>query len=113
MHLIDTSGVAMNVIGFILACIPFLCYHNIVTAQLLSFQRATSRIQTLSTRTALFLPAYTILILISLLYPSVFIALQVPIAVAEGYSFYCFFVLLVISSHESQTYLTADVEISR
>lgn len=97
MALPDSSGTLADVLGFLFACISFVAYYKIVQEQFTHFKRSTSRIQILSTRTALFLPIYVILMCTALVRPRSFQAVQVLIAVTEGYSFYCFFVLLVSS----------------
>ena len=64
-------------------------------AQLNHVTKHTYRLQVLSTRAALFLPAYAFLLYFSIIIPELFEALTVPIAVVEGYSFYLFFALIV------------------
>jgi hypothetical protein len=53
------------------------------------------RLTILVTRTAMFLPLYSLFLLISVGKPEALGALQVPIAFVEGYSFYCFLAVLV------------------
>lgn len=55
------------------------------------------RLTILSTRTALFLPLYAVLMYISLCAPVIYVALTIPITMIEGYSFYCFFAMIVIN----------------
>lgn len=54
-----------------------------------------NRLIILTTRLALFLPLYGILVYISLAVPVLYLAFEVPTALIEGYSFYLFFVLMV------------------
>ena len=49
----------------------------------------------MSTRTALFLPLYAILMYLSLVGPAAYVALTILITAVEGYSFYCFFAMIV------------------
>ena len=55
----------------------------------------TLRLSVLSTRTALFLPIYSTIMWLSVLVPDLYLALQIPTALFEGYSFYCFFMMIV------------------
>jgi hypothetical protein len=55
----------------------------------------TYRLQVLSSRCGLCLPVYGLIVLISLVYPESFFALEVVVSVFEGYSFYCFFAFVV------------------
>jgi hypothetical protein len=54
-----------------------------------------TRLVVLGTRTALFLPLYSFFIFIGLTSPNSLAALNVPITIVEGYSFYCFYSLIV------------------
>ena len=58
-------------------------------------KESTSRLQILSIRAAICVPCYAFFIFLSLAAPSVYQELQIPIAILEGYSFYCFFLLLI------------------
>ncbi len=53
------------------------------------------RLYVLSTRASLALPVYAAVMLLSLIYPLTFYALKVPVAFFEGYSFYCFFAMII------------------
>lgn len=55
----------------------------------------TERLTILITRTAMFLPLYSFFMLISVAAPRALGAMQIPIAIVEGYSFYCFLTVLV------------------
>jgi len=71
----------------------------------------TNRLVIIATRLALFLPFYGILIYISLAIPVLYLALEVPTAIIEGYSFYTFFVLMVVNlggPNETVNYLNAS-----
>jgi len=70
-----------------------------------------NRLVIISTRLALFLPFYGILIYISLAIPVLYLAFEVPTAIIEGYSFYTFFVLMVVNlggPNETVNYLNAS-----
>ncbi len=55
----------------------------------------TERLTVMNSRTAIFLPLYSIFIYISLNAPKALTAMEVPMTFIEGYSFYCFFVMIV------------------
>lgn len=55
----------------------------------------TEKLSVYVVRLALFLPLYAFLIFIGLNVPHGLVALNIPIAMFEGYSFYCFFALIV------------------
>lgn len=83
-----------------LACIPFLlvsiiAYIVVFFKQYSQLDDHTNRLVIISTRLALFLPLYSILIYISLVIPVIYVAMEVPLAIIEGYTFYTFFVLIV------------------
>jgi hypothetical protein len=61
----------------------------------LNLKNCTLRVQTLITRTALFLPAYAVLLWISLAIPAIFGIMEGPISICEGLSFYGFFATIV------------------
>jgi hypothetical protein len=56
--------------------------------------KKTLRISVLSCRSAIFLPTYSFIMWISLVIPSLYLPMQVPIAVAEGYCFYSFMAMI-------------------
>ena len=82
-------------IGLLLLFIPIFTYYRILRVSHNSLRASTERIQVLSTRTALFLPVYSIIMWISLVAPNAYLPLEIVIAFAEGYSFYCFFGMVV------------------
>jgi hypothetical protein len=59
----------------------------------------TEKLLVLNTRTAMFLPFYAFFILICVASPESLPAVNVPITLMEGYSFYCFFTMIVINLH--------------
>lgn len=95
-------------------CIPFLLvtifvYLVVFRKQFTMLDNETNRLVIIATRLALFLPLYAILIYISLVIPVIYTAMEVPLALIEGYSFYAFFVLLVTNMGgpiETVNYLT-------
>jgi hypothetical protein len=54
-----------------------------------------TRLVVLGVRTSLFLPLYALFIFISLCAPNALAALNIPITIVEGYSFYCFYTMIV------------------
>lgn len=78
-----------------LAFVPVLAYALIVQRQYSALQAKTYRLTVLATRTALFLPLYSIIMIICMVYPQSASALSCIITIVEGYSFYCFFSLMV------------------
>ena len=87
----DTWGVAAT---FFLV-FPIVAYYFILRVSYKNLHASTARIQVLSTRTAIFLPVYSVIIWLSLVIPVLYVPLQVPTALAEGYCFYCFFAMVV------------------
>lgn len=90
----DSFGLASGVI--LLA--PLFSYYALLRVSykmILQQDPSTQRIQILSTRTALFLPIYSVIIWVSLVAPVLYVPLQVPTALAEGYCFTCFFAMVV------------------
>lgn len=82
-------------IGLLLLAIPIGCWIAILRKHFLKLKNCTLRVQTLITRTALFLPAYAILLWISLAVPAIFGIMEGPISICEGLSFYGFFATIV------------------
>lgn len=80
---------------FIFLIIPIIAYGFIVWAQYSRIDSDNQRLTIMSTRTALFLPLYAILMYLSLVGPQAYVALSILITVVEGYSFYCFFAMIV------------------
>jgi len=72
-----------------------IAYLLIFWTQYSKLDSENQRLTVLSTRTALFLPLYAILMYISLCAPIIYVAMTVPITMIEGYSFYCFFTMIV------------------
>lgn len=67
-----------------LAMVPILTYITILTKQHRMLCRSTYRVQVLSTRTVLFLPTYTVLVWLMLVFPGLAAALEIPVSIAEG-----------------------------
>lgn len=82
---------------FLFLLVPVLVYTLIVWSQISGLTIETQRLTVLSTRTALFLPLYAVLMYISLCVPVLYVALTIPITMIEGYSFYCFFTMIVVN----------------
>lgn len=74
--------------------VPIVAFALCVYAQYINIQKKTYRLTVLCIRTALFLPLYALLMLLSAIYPQVYVILIVLITIIEGYSFYCFFALI-------------------
>ena len=64
--------------------VPVMSWIMILRTQFQTLKQGTLRVQILSTRTALFLPAYAAVIWLSLVFPSLYMLLEVPISIAEG-----------------------------
>lgn len=79
-HYIDIYAI----IGIFLMMVPIMAWIMILRTQYSTLKQGTLRVQILSTRTALFLPTYAIVIWLSLVFPSLYMLLEVPISVAEG-----------------------------
>ena len=85
----------MSVFGAFFMCFPLYSYWRILCVSHANMKKGSEHIQIISTRTALFLPCYAVIMYISMLVPVLFLPLQVPISIAEGYSFFCFFKMVV------------------
>lgn len=81
----------------ILLFIAYASYVGILFAQKAYLGTLTLKLSVLSTRTALFLPIYATIMWLSLVVPDIYLALQIPTALFEGYSFYCFFAMIVFN----------------
>jgi hypothetical protein len=90
----EGSEIALDIVGFFLMLSPFYAYYKLVTKTHENLYRKSLRLSVLSCRTALFLPTYSFIIWLSLIVPWLYFPLEVPISVAEGYSFYAFFALV-------------------
>lgn len=89
------QNATLSGIGFLFFLFPVVSYFLIFRAQHKQLEDATYRLQVLVTRCALFLPYYAFFIVLSLWAPQAYEFFIVPITIMEGYSFYCFFSLLV------------------
>jgi hypothetical protein len=96
MYHITKSESYFNHIGIGLLCSIWLAYLLTVAKQHAQIREPRAyRISVLSTRAALALPVYASVMLLALIYPHWFYALKVPVAFFEGYSFYCFFAMII------------------
>ena len=66
--------------------IPIVTYAAILTKQHGMLERSTYRVQVLSTRTVLFLPTYAVLVWLTLVFPGLAAAFEIPVSIAEGQS---------------------------
>lgn len=85
----------LGLTAIIILLIPIFAYYRILCVSYAKLHPTTLRIQVLSTRTAIFLPVYSIIIWMSLVVPVLYVPLEVPTALAEGYCFFCFFTMVV------------------
>jgi hypothetical protein len=95
MAQVDTYEVLMAVFGTILLLVPLVVYYHLIQTTYLHLYKATIGIQVLATRTAMFLPAYSLVMWLSLVIPQLYLPLQVVISIFEGYSFFSFFSMAV------------------
>jgi hypothetical protein len=91
----EKMEIVMSVLGAFFMCFPLYSYWQILCVSHANLKKGSEHIQIISTRTALFLPCYAVIMYISMLVPVLFLPLQVPISIAEGYSFFCFFKMVV------------------
>lgn len=91
----EAVEIILAVVGTVLLFGPLLAYYRILTESFKNARLSTLVPQINASRTALFLPVYTVIMFLSLVIPALFLPLQVPIAIAEGYSFFCFFAMIV------------------
>jgi len=85
----------LNVLGALLSVIPLLTYGFVLNSLWGYITIDNKRLTILSARTVLFFPIYTGILLISLLAPAANDLLEVIIAIAEGFSFFCFLALVI------------------
>lgn len=76
--------------------IPIMTYAAILTKQHGMLERSTFRVQVLSTRTVLFLPTYAVLVWLTLVFPGLAAAFEVPVSIAEGQGGRFSFILLIL-----------------
>lgn len=88
MNSLDRTGLILFIIILLAFVIGFFI-------QYARQEVGATRLVVLGTRTALFLPLYSFFIFIGLTSPNSLAALNVPIAIVEGYSFYCFYSMIV------------------
>lgn len=74
--------------------VPVVAFIMCIRGQYVNVQKKTYRLTVLCVRTALFLPLYALLMFASVLFPNAHVLLIVVITIVEGYSFYCFFVMI-------------------
>jgi len=82
-------------VGLGLACFPIGSWIILSYIQSKRLYDGLLRVQILSIRTAMMLPSYACLIWLTLLIPKSAALMAVPIAIAEGFSFYSFFAMLI------------------
>ena len=82
-------------VGFAFFITILVAYIIIFIGQYLRHVPGTERLLVLNSRTAMFLPLYAFFMLISLEQPRLLAAMTVPTSMVEGYTFYCFFSLIV------------------
>jgi hypothetical protein len=82
-------------IGLALLVIILLSYFIIVWRVYANIRKETEKLSVLVARLAAFLPVYAFFMYISLNAPNALVAVNIPIALMEGYTFYCFFALIV------------------
>mmetsp|Transcript_13121 Transcript_13121/g.14198 ORF Transcript_13121/g.14198 Transcript_13121/m.14198 type:complete len:340 (+) Transcript_13121:181-1200(+) len=84
-----------EIVALILFLIIWGAYFLIIVIQYFQSTAETERIVTYNVRTAFFLPAYALMLFITVFKPYAFAGLNIFITFMEGYSFYCFFTMLV------------------
>lgn len=86
----------MSGIGMVLMVIPFIVWYLCAKKQYKHYlKQSTLRLQIISVRLSMFLPAYAFWMWISLISPDVGVLLEFATAVTEAMSFWGFFALLV------------------
>lgn len=90
-------------IGLFLMLFPFVAWYFVAAAQHKTLKNGVYRVQVLSTRCALMLPSYAVLIFIAVCKPKIIEIMEVPIAIAEGFSFYTFFDMLITNLGGSES----------
>ena len=91
----DSNNSVISVIGAVCTAIVCLSYLLTLRKQHAQLQSHNFRLYVLCSRAAFSMLFYAVLIFASLLVPRAFPVLLIPIDVVEGYTFYCFFVILV------------------
>jgi hypothetical protein len=85
----------LSIFGTLCMLGPVVAYYFILTESYKNARASTIATQINSSKTALFLPSYAFIMFLSLVVPDLFLPLQIPIALAEGFSFFCFFNMVV------------------
>jgi hypothetical protein len=91
----EDAEVILGVVGFILLLGVLIAYYGVVTENFKHLRESVSLTVINITRTAQFLPTYAIIMCLSVWMPDFFLPGQVLVAIAEGYSFFCFFSTIV------------------
>ena len=91
----ETVEVILSVVGFILLLVIWMAYYGIFTENYKHLRENVQLTVINITRTSQFLPTYATLMWLSIVSPALYIPCQIPISIAEGYSFFCFFSLIV------------------
>lgn len=91
----ENVEIILSVLATLMAFGPLLAYYRVLTESFKNARRSTLVPQINSSRTALFLPMYTVAMYFSMVIPALFLPLQVTISIAEGYSFLSFFAMIV------------------
>ena len=81
--------------GMVLMLISFVTWYLTASKQYKNLKQSTLRLQVISVRLSLFLPAYALWVWISLVSPDVGVIMGLPIAITEAMSFWGFFAMLV------------------
>lgn len=87
--------IILGVVGLLLLLVILTAYYGVMTENFKNL-RVNVYLTVISiARTAQFLPTYAVIMWLSVVLPGFFLPGQIPIAIAEGYSFFCFFSTIV------------------
>lgn len=84
-----------QIIGLVLLLVIWGFFFVIAFIQYCQCTEGTERLVTLNVRTALFLPLYSLALFLAIVKPNALAGLNIFITFVEGYSFFCFYNLIV------------------
>lgn len=85
MGAVESTFDEMVGVGLAMLLVPIIAWVYCGYRQHGFLKESTLRLQQLSTRTSMFLPAYSFFMWISLIAPEVGVALEIPVSIVEGY----------------------------
>ena len=87
----ENVEIILGVVGFLLLLVIYIAFYGVLTQNYKNLRMDVCVTVVNITRTSQFLPIYATIMWLSVVAPDFYLPGQIPIAIAEGYSFFCFF----------------------